>query len=168
MAAVDTSGMIPLDRVEVTPFLEPPERELLKAALPKIYRFMEDTDLFDRVVGAFYADGLIDKVMVFLFEGEVDGYMDEQSWVVLGDLPPWTSPPNPGEKPADALMRYTAEFRDTVSRLSRGEEPAEEDVPICHAYSIYLAQIDPEFLLSLAGRLDFIEGQVVPWLEEGD
>jgi hypothetical protein len=167
MGSIDASLMIPTGAVSTSPFLEEEDRNLLAAAVPEVERFVREIRLFDRVDRSWYADGLIDKVMVFLFQGEIDGWSDEQSWVVVGDLPPWVGPPHDGDRPVDALKRYVEELREVIACVRAGAPLEDIDLPICGAYSSQLATIDDELLLGLEGRLVFIEEQIVPWLGEG-
>jgi len=153
---VDVSGMITVDA------LTPPQEEddLSEYALAQDARnYLLSHDWCAGIeagyVGMVYA-GIL-GVFYFRIEPAYSG-VDEEVWVIVGDLPPAYITCEACPNPATALDGYCGAMQEWI-RAVRGGDPIEDLIPVNTPPT-------KEYADMLASRLEFIDKQILSQYED--
>ena len=153
-----------LDNIEET--LSGEDLELIRKVMPRVDNFVRSTEILDTIVARYFADGLIDKAMVFQYVGRAYGEEDTKWWVIVGDLPPFMDSALDGETAVDAVHNY-CHFMKLILDEPDLENPTQELPPFCYGYSTKKMERTPEIIAMVRGRLKFLENSLIPWMLSG-
>ncbi|MGD0696366.1 MAG: hypothetical protein ABSB82_16210 [Terriglobia bacterium] len=128
---------------------------LLRGMFEDARAFLTGFDWCRSVVDSFFGIGIGGVVAVFLFKivPSREG-VDENLWVVVGDLPPAYLVTDDSPTPVAALEAYIDEMSAWVEAARRGDS-VEELIPVN-------APPTPANVDSLEGRLSFLKNRIIP------
>jgi hypothetical protein len=107
----------------------------------------------DRLLLAFGVGGLL-GLFLARFERPVEGFEDQELWLVVGDLPPAYFVTEDSETPAEALETYCKLMEEWADQVLSGGDTS-ECFPIAAEPTVEHAQM-------LKSRLEFIRDQLIP------
>lgn len=138
----------------------PQDARLLREALAKAHAFMSGHTWCTRVREQYFGLGVGGIVSVFLFEVIPQREdIDEQLWVVVGDLPSAYFATDEASDPAEALAQYIGLMRQWIAAVKDGGD-------LSAAYPV-AAAATAENAAALESRLDYLENDLLPeWREK--
>lgn len=125
-------------------------------------RFLLQQTWCDAVKSGYLGYGCEGIVGVFFFEIIPSRpNVDEQLWVVVGDVPPAYLVCDKAPRPSLALRGYIDEMKRWVDAVQAGR-PVDELIPVCYQNTLKLVPPTVEFAEMLGGRLSLLEQNVLP------
>ena len=134
-----------------------------------LYRFAQTAKSFllsqnwcDEIKAAYLAYGVDGVLGAFFFEIiPAKSNIDNQLWVIAGDVPPAYLVFDENPNPSDALDGYVYEMRRWVEAVKSGQR-IDNLIPVCYQDSTNQVPPSLEFSEMLEGRLQFIEDEMIP------
>jgi hypothetical protein len=139
---------------------DPEEASFLLQRANEAKRFVQGFEWCKEIIEQRFAGGF-SKIAVFFFStvnSQATRQSDNEFWVVVGDIPPaiLVSDENPNVK--EALLSYVYWMREWVEAVKAGKN-TKDCIPVDVEPTMEHAQM-------LESRLDFIEHEYVPSLDE--
>lgn len=155
---MNTDYMIPIQEL-----VDEPEDEKC------LYRFAQTANSFllsqkwcDGVEAGYLSYGVDGVLGVFFFDIiSAQPNVDNQLWVISGDVPPAYLVCDDAPNPSGALDGYVYEMRRWVEAV-KSDKPTDKLIPVCYQNSTNLVPPTKEFAEMLEGRLQFIEQEIIP------
>ncbi|PIE23249.1 MAG: hypothetical protein CSA62_08545 [Planctomycetota bacterium] len=134
------------------------DTRLLKGLFAEATRFLKAHSWCREIEDARFAFGIGGVVAIFLFRIVPAGHSDDFLWLIVGDMPTHYLSPDEVSGPRAVMERYIRLMEDWIRAVRTGVEP---DV-------ILTVEVptDEEHADLLAGRMDFLEREVLPLVPE--
>jgi hypothetical protein len=160
---IDTTKMVRLGELAAS---EVDDSEELEQYGREATAFLQSHKWCGSIRQKYFDRGWAGILGIFYFKIEpASAAVDDEVWVVVGDLPPAYIDVKHCTNGAQALYSYVAAMREWVHQVKRGESVGEQ-IPVYYRFSRTEIEPTPEFADMLESRLKFVEEQIMPEFQD--